>query len=294
MPLFRQGAQRHQSDVCGKSVSGQGVSRSTPLPSRSHSLKSFAWVLGWCLLGPAFAWGGTNPGAGTIVAAGFGYQAGDASTITVKTYDAESGEVLSDETYELNVKEEGIAKGMRPDERIFAGGVGPGATDLSNFVLRVYDAKTGKFQWEGNLNLTPQDAAGPGQRVSTLEPRRATVTRIASTSPSASAPSFLLRALDSSTGGLMWEDEFTTDGRLRMDRIANRLVSEGRRAALARPSFELHIRMFERDGRRLLWEDQVVQGDEDEEPQLEPVEDEARVLPTWPGGHERHRSEEKI
>lgn len=246
-------------------------------------------------MGPApFAWGGTNHGEGTIVAAGFGSQIGDISTITVKTYDAESGVILSDDIYELNIKEEGLARGAQPNERIFAGGVGPGATDLSNFVVRVYDAKTGKFQWEGMLNLTPQDAAGPGHLVSTLEPRRATATRVASAPSSASAPSFLLRALDAVTGGLMWEDEFTTDGRSRTERIANRLVPEGRGAAGVYPSFEFSIRMFEREGRRLLWEDQVAQGGADEEPQLEPVEDEARVLPTWPGGYERHAREERI
>lgn len=294
MPPLILGAQLDQSDVCGKSVAGPEASCFTPPQSVFYSLKSLAWVIGWCLMGPAFAWGGTDIGEGTIVAAGFGYQVGEVSTITVKIYDVESGAVLSDDIYELNVKEDGIAKGPQPDERIFAGGVGPGATDLSNFVLRVYDARTGKFQWEGNLNLTPQDAVSSGQLVSTLVPRRATVTRIASVPASASVPSFLLRALDSATGGVMWEDEFTTDGRLRTDRIANRLASEGRRGAGAHPSFDFRIRMLERDGLRLLWEDQVAQGEADEEPQPEAVEDEARVLPTWPGGHERRMLEERI
>lgn len=294
MPPLRPSVQGDLSEVCGTSVPRHGLSRSRPRQSIFQPRQFTAWVLGWCLMVPAFAWGETTMGTGTIVAAGFGYQVGEVSSITVKTYDVKSGAVLSDDTYELNVKEEGIARGPQPDERIFAGGVGPGATDLSNFVLRVYDAKTGKFQWEGNLNLTPQDAASPERLVSTLVPRRATVTRTASVPASASVPSFLLRALDSDTGGVMWEDEFTTDGRLRMDRIANRLVSDGNRAAGAHPSFDFRIRMLERDGLRLLWEDQVAQGNAGEEPQPEPVEDEARVLPTWPGWHERRTLEERI
>ena len=61
-----------------------------------------------------------------IVAAGVGYENAETSTITVKTYEAESGAILSDETYELNVREDTASAGSQPRERIFAGGVGPG------------------------------------------------------------------------------------------------------------------------------------------------------------------------
>ena len=82
-----------------------------------------------------------------IVAAGFGYQMGSVSTIAVKVYDAESGDILSDEIYELAVKE---SDGVRSNRvRAFLLAASDGATDLSNFVLRVYDANTGVFQWEG-------------------------------------------------------------------------------------------------------------------------------------------------
>src|SRR6185295_3423721 len=92
-----------------------------------------------------------------FVAAGVGYENADASTITVKTYDAESGAILSDETYELNVREDAALADSQPRERIFAGGVGPGADGLSAFTLRVYDAATGRFLWEGFLNLNADD-----------------------------------------------------------------------------------------------------------------------------------------
>ena len=119
----------------------------------SKILRAFVAVV----LGLSFsigqAWGeiGTEDKR-AIVAAGFGYQIGTVSTIAVKVYDADSGDILSNETYELAVKEsDGVRSNRGP--RIFAGGVGLGATDLSNFVLRVYDANTGTFQWEGRLNL---------------------------------------------------------------------------------------------------------------------------------------------
>ncbi|TLY19609.1 MAG: hypothetical protein E6K66_10810 [Nitrospirae bacterium] len=79
-----------------------------------------------------------------IVAAGVGYENAETSTITVKTYDAENGAIFSDETYELNVREDTASADSQPRERIFAGGVGPGADGLSAFTLRVYDSATGR------------------------------------------------------------------------------------------------------------------------------------------------------
>lgn len=255
---------------------------------RLGSVTKMYWAVGVCvglLLTSAQGWGETadhrEPAKGTIVAAGFGYQIGDVSTITVKVYDALSGEVLSDDTFELNVKEEG-SRSHPGQERIFAGGVGLGATDLSNFVLRVYDAKTGKFQWEGQLNLSPQDGSGGGQQVSTIVPRRASVMRIHVVEPAMRQPSFLLRALDVTTGGLVWEDEFSTDGGrpARVDRIADRLAQGGGLTDASR-TFDFRIRMFDASGQQTLWEDQMAQ----EEPQVETpeaVDDQAHVLPAWP------------
>jgi hypothetical protein len=245
---------------------------------------------------PSLAWSGSDPVKETIVAAGFGYQVGDVSTITVKIYDPQSGEVLSDDTYELNVKEESATKGPQPQARIFAGGVGPGATDLSNFVLRVYDATTGKFQWEGNLNLTSRDAESAGQLVSTVVPRRATVSRVREMSVTSPQPSFLLRALDPETGGLVWEDEFSTDGnnRARMERIADRQVNENRDKLGVSRSFDFRIRMSEDQGRHILWEDQFAQTEAEAVVESEAVEEKALQLPTWSGQTGRQFQEELI
>ena len=243
---------------------------------------------GLCLsLVSSQAWGQTDrdmkEGEGTIVAAGFGCQIGETSTITVKVYDAVSGEVLSDEVYELNVKEEYSSRPAVSQDRIFAGGVGLGAADLSNFMLRVYDAKTGKFQWEGKLNLTPREESGLGQMVSTVAPRRAVITKIHATETSAQQPVFSLRALDASTGGLVWEDEFSADGTgaARAQQITNPLIGPDESSLEASHTFDFRIRMFDRNGRAILWEDRVSQ-QEPEEDNSEAVEDLAHVLPAWP------------
>lgn len=219
---------------------------------------------------------------GAIVAAGFGYQSVDMSTITVKVYDAVTGEVLSDDTFELDVKEEG-SRSYPGQERIFAGGVGLGATDLSNFVLRVYDAKTGSFQWEGQLNLSPADGAGSGQPVSTVIPRRAMATKVRTPETAMRQPSFLLRALDPATGGLVWEDEFSTDASRagQVNRIARRLLAQDGTSTISSHTFDFRIRMLDSSGQDILWEDQFA-SEETEEGEHETADDHAHILPAWP------------
>lgn len=57
-----------------------------------------------------------------VVAAGVGYENAETATITVKTYDAENGVILSDETYDLNVREDSASAGEQPRERILRAG----------------------------------------------------------------------------------------------------------------------------------------------------------------------------
>lgn len=219
----------------------------------------------------------------TIVAAGFGYQIGTASTIAVKVYDAESGDILSNETYELAVKEsDGVRSNRGP--RIFAGGVGLGATDLSNFVLRVYDANTGVFQWQGRLNLVQPDWKGGGKVVSTPLSRRAIVTRVHMVEATMEQPVFLLRAMDAATGMLVWEDEFTTARTSipRAQRIASRSNQMDSSSVASFPhTFNFRIRMYGPSGKTVLWEDQLSHLESDEGPE-QSHSDQADLLPAWP------------
>lgn len=225
---------------------------------------------------------GQDGGVQTTVAAGFGYQNETDSTITVKVYDAASGDVLSEEVYELSIREDRNTRSTAQEARIFAGGVGVGQHDLSNFVVRVYDAKTGAFQWTGQLNLAANGSGGLGEKVSTVIPRRAVVMKIHDTVESGTPhPLFLLRAWDLSTGGLMWEDEFSPDG-----------IGAGSASPIAVRSamfdggapgagvFDFRILMVDPSRRMVLWEDQVFQQENDEDVRGE-ADDRAEELPAW-------------
>ena len=192
----------------------------------------------------------------TVVAAGFGFQDDETSSITVKTYDAQSGEVLTADTYELDIKDDGPPT-SHPKTRIFAGGVGLGAGSLSEFTLRVYDAANGHFLWEGRLNLTIGDhpEAATHQVMAHVQPRAA-VTRIASSTKGTGQPYFVLRARHPDTGQLMWSDEFSTEAStVRIERIGRSVIGV---TGAAPRDIDFRIMMPDQAGRLLLWEDKVV------------------------------------
>jgi hypothetical protein len=215
------------------------------------------------------------------VAAGLGYQDADMSSITVKTYDAESGEVLSSETYELDIKEDGPAAN-HPSSRIFAGGVGVGDDGLSEFTLRVYDAENGKFLWEGRLNLgigiDPDVAAFPV--VAHVQPRAA-VVRVFSRTKTIGQPYFVLRAMNPQTGQVVWGDQFSADpANVKVERINRSVIGM---TEVVPSEIDFRIKMPDEAGRQVLWEDKVVPGG-DEEIAVPERSDDPGMLPVWPYG----------
>jgi outer membrane protein assembly factor BamB len=231
---------------------------------------------------PAWSADASTGKARTTVAAGLGYQDADTSSITVKTYDAESGEVLSAETYELDIKDDGPPS-SHPRTRIFAGGVGAGSDGLSEFTLRVYDAANGRFLWEGRLNLgvgsNPDVAAFPV--VAQIQPRPAMV-KVTGRTKTSGQPYFVIRAVNPETGQLAWSDEFSADpANVKVERISRSVI--GMTGVIPR-EIDFRIKMPDEAGRQLLWEDKVVPNVEEETALPERSEDSAGNLPMWPQG----------
>ena len=211
------------------------------------------------------------PAANAVVAAGFGFQDENTSFITVKTYNAQSGEVLSAETYELDIKDDGPSS-SHPRTRIFAGGVGIGTGNLSEFTLRVYDASNGRFLWEGRLNLTVGDRSETTtHRVAAHVQPKARITRTAVGANEAGQPYFVLRARNPQTGQLVWSDEFSTEtAPVRIERISRSVIGM---AGTAPRDIDFRIKMPDLAGRLWLWEDKVEPAEEDEESSAERSDD---------------------
>jgi len=218
-----------------------------------------------------------------VVAAGVGYEDAETSMITVKTYDAENGEILSNETYELSVREDVASANSQPRERIFAGGVGPGADGLSEFTLRVYDAATGRFLWEGllNLNVGNQESDSARRVMARLSGPQATVTKIRTRSAIDGQPQFSLSTIDLLTGQLVWTDHFSAGagGLARPERVSRAVVDQTEGSVLSQ-LIEFRIRMMDDQGRKILWEDTI-------EPTIEEIDladshdAVAENLPVW-------------
>jgi hypothetical protein len=197
----------------------------------------------------------------TVVAAGVGYENAETSKLTVKTYDAENGAILSDETFELDVRDDTASVDSEPRERVFAGGVGSEVNELSAFTLRAYDAATGTFLWEGLLNLSAgiQESGSAHQAVAHLVAPQATVTQIRSRGTIDGQPQFFLRAVDSATGQLAWTDYFSAEAGTfaRTEYVSRAIVGQTERLATPPQQIEFRIRMMDGRGRQILWEDTI-------------------------------------
>lgn len=221
-----------------------------------------------------------------VVAAGVGYENAETSTITVRTYDAENGSILSDETYELNVREDAASVDSQPRERIFAGGVSPGADGLSAFTLRVYDSATGRFLWEGLLNLSGgnQESDSTHGVVAQLVVPQATVTQVRSRGVTDGQPQFFLRAVDSVTGQLVWTDHFSAGaGRVApAERVSRSVVGQTEGSAALSQQIEFRIRMMDDRDRQILWED-TIEPTVEETDMVAGHDESAENLPVWHG-----------
>ncbi len=246
VPVYEEGRidGRTRRVSCGALIACAMIGSGLPLPAWAADLSSLAPV---------------KPR--TVVAAGVGYENAETSTITVKTYDAKNGEILSDETYELNVREDAASAESQPRERIFAGGVGPGTEGLSAFTLRVYDSATGRFLWEGILNLSGgnQESGSTHRVVAQLVAPQATVTQVRSRGAIDGQPQFFLRAVDPATGQLVWTDQFSAGaGRLaRAEHVSRALAGQTEGLAAPAQQIEFRIRMMDDRDRQILWEDTI-------------------------------------
>ena len=234
-----------------------------------------------------------------LLLAGFGFQSATSSLITIRTYQAETGAVLAEESYDLTVQENG-ASGETKRDRIFAGGIGVGADGQSRFLLRVYDALTGKFLWEGQLNLTSQKEERRSRPIATVTPFRSSVWKAGIKGQPSVQVYLSLRAVDPRTGRLVWEDKFIPGASRtgRSERTGFRSVDRPAQIETIGHVFDLVVRTFDRTSGRLLWQDSFEDIDDLErrereggrllEPQTVPFRnDQGRAQPVSIGRFER-------
>jgi hypothetical protein len=189
-----------------------------------------------------------------VLVAGFGFQGLASSSITIRTYQRRTGEVLAEDSYDLNVQDEGTSADAKHG-RIFAGGIGVARDGRSRFLLRVYDALNGRFLWEGQLNLIAQNEGRRARPIATVVFPPAAMRRAGVTRPLPVDVELSLRAVDSQTGRLVWEEHFIPGAP--MTGQVERIVSPGRAGQTETIGhvFDLIVRALDRTSGRLLWQD---------------------------------------
>ncbi len=205
-----------------------------------------------CLLMPEPRAWGADLGDDRLVTAGLGIRIADMSSFLLRTYDAHSGELISEDEFELTVDEESAAEVEAGGGRVYAVGSGLGQGGLLTLVVRAYDARTGDLLWEDDLN--PSLDAKP-----TLTSFQTTGTQTLQPEHSGSQirpvfqSSFIVRSLNSRTGEVIWEDEFHAHHEAPdPSRPRSSLGDE----ELVDHHFSIQIRTFDTATGEFLWEDQ--------------------------------------
>lgn len=215
-----------------------------------------------------------------IIAAGFGYQMKGTSTILVKTYDPVTGNVLTEDSYELSVREEGTGREGKDQARIFAGGVGIDGNGLSAFMLRVYEASSGKFLWEGQLNLMPAGEGIDGKLTAGVLPSPPRARAIVEKKTMGARPHFAVRAFNSETGSLVWTDEFGVAKAKPSSDSSSGSKPQANETG-AQPIFDFTVRTVDGETGKVLWQDTFEPVGAVEQPITE-EEERAMVIPSWP------------
>jgi hypothetical protein len=234
----------------------------------------------------------------SVVAAAFGFQAAGSSVITVRTYDAPTGAILSEDAFDVNVKEEGASQHDENNGRIFAGGIGTDSEGKSKFILRVYDAETGRFLWEGQLNLQKMGQGGMSKATFTLIPNNPAMVQTSLGGGQEHLQTlFSLRAINPATGKLVWQDQFAPGGRkgVKREGVVFNVPTVRSTHEPIEHIFDLIVRTYDRTTGTLLWEDSFEQLDRIDEPPGEPDSNAyPQAIPSWSpvgvGGAESHRT----
>jgi hypothetical protein len=216
-----------------------------------------------------------------VVAVGFGYQRGNTSLIRIRTYDAETGDMLSEERFDLNVVGEDPKKDGATGDRVFAGAAYLDSRTITEFPMRVYDARSGAYLWQGNLNFVITESGDPRQQTSIAgEPSSLFLRLVGDAALPTIESSLIVQAVDRLSGRPVWRQMFSPR-KERSERVAVESQTDRTEAEIDNRDYEVIVRSFNRETEELVWTDRLstsdviddVSGDEPERAQL---------IPGWP------------
>ena len=218
-----------------------------------------------------------------IIAVGFGFQRGSSSSIRIRTYDRATGDMLSEDTFDLNVVG-GEARDSEPvGDRVFAGAVDLTTGALGNFPMRVYDAQSGRYLWQGHLNFVDMGSEDPGRQVHTRRSGGGSDGRVALVADhtfTETHSQFWVRAVDPATGKAIWQQSFQSAAPA-AEVLGGEAHTEPGMEGSPSPDFEIVVRSYERESGKLLWSDRLSTRDPVEDMVGDEAADHAQPLPLF-------------
>lgn len=172
-----------------------------------------------------------------VVTAGLGVKTADVSSFVLRSYEASTGALISENEFDLSVDQETAEAVANGGGRVYAIGSGLTSAGTLSLLVRAYDALTGELLWIDELN----PAANPRHQTRSASPR------------SHSHSQFTVRATDKESGQVLWQDEFLpSDEDLRAGTDSGS-INHGKPGP---HDFSLVVRTYEDPTNKLLWEDQ--------------------------------------
>jgi hypothetical protein len=222
--------------------------------------------------------GGAMPAR--VVAVGFGYQRGNTSLIRIRTYDAETGDLLSEERFDLNVVGEDPTKMESNGDRVFAGAAYLDSRTITEFPMRVYDAQSGAYLWQGNLNFVTTDSGDPRQQTSARIPSRPSLRLVGDATVPTVESRLIVQAVDRLSGQPVWRQLFTPK-KEQSERVTLQSQADRTEAEPDNRDYEVIVRSYNRETEELVWTDRLSTSDViDEVSEDEP--ERAQLIPGWP------------
>jgi len=190
-----------------------------------------------------------------IVTAGLGIKTADESSFVIRSYEAHTGSLISEDEFELSVDEETADVVEEGEGRIYAVGSGLNDRGTLSLLIRAYDAQTGHLLWEDDLNPSGEKLLKTTSLRTILHKKISEGEGHLHSQPN-SQSSYLVQAIDSQTGELVWKDEFFTgskgqspDKHLEDQKFPTEKDVE--------KTFSIRIRTYDMQTGTILWHDEL-------------------------------------
>jgi PQQ-like domain len=199
---------------------------------------------------------GITAESGRLYAAGIGSITGE--DFLVRAYDANSGALLWEDVFSEGTFDEAIAIAAGGGRVYVAGVTLAGFFGPNEWVVRTYDAPTGRLLWQDHLSLGGKSS----QPFSVLQDNNQ-VFVVGQVENIAGNMDFLVRAYDPRNGQLLWQNTFGFAGGY--DSAQSITTEQGRLFVGGTAIDQLGnvfsvVRAYERQTGSLLWQDQFDQG----------------------------------